>query len=381
MQISLLQRSLNQPVALVLILALIALTFGVPFGLGRANAAQLTSISDTLTDSRPSVATKHVIAFTTTNALTATQTIKIQLDPTTSAFVQAFSTASSTDITATGMTVVSNFASCSGTASEVYPTGNYNGGSDENLTLTVCTGDTVSAGAKVLTVGAATTLWTNPSSTASYVIRITTTATSADSGDLRVAIVDAVTVTASVDTSLTFTVAAKTSGTVNGETVSCEAAATATALPFGTLAPGTAKVLCQTLSVTTNATNGFAVTVVQNQNLLSASGADIDTFKDGASTAVPTAWTAPLGTLDTETTYGHYGITSEDDLNTDEFGTALYAGNIGTARSIFSHTGPADGSTANKGQTNVAVKAQVTALQESATDYTNRLTYVATPIF
>ncbi|MEK9152321.1 MAG: hypothetical protein AAB692_03050 [Patescibacteria group bacterium] len=202
-----------------------------------------------------------------------------------------------------------------------------------------------------------------------------------DSASLRIAIVDAVTVTASVDTSLTFTVAGKTSGTVNGEGTSCDAAATATALPFGTLTAGTPKVLCQTLSVTTNAGSGFTVTVVQNQNLLSANGADIDLFKDGAATAVPTAWTTPLGTLDTETTYGHYGITSEDDLNTDEFGTALYAGNLATSRAIFSHTGPADGSTANKGQTNVAIKAQITALQEAATDYTNRLMYVATPTF
>jgi hypothetical protein len=207
--------------------------------------------------------------------------------------------------------------------------------------------------------------------------------TSADDADLRIALIDAVTVTASVDTSLTFTVAGVASGqAVNGDAVTTSAGATATALPFGTLAPGTAKTLAQTLSVTTNATNGFAVTVIQNQNLVSASGADIDTFKDGASTATPTAWTTPLGTLDTEATYGHYGITSEDaDLNTDEFGTALYAGNLSTPRTVFSHTGPADGSTANKGQTRVAVKVQVTALQEAATDYNNRLIYVATPTF
>jgi hypothetical protein len=60
---------------------------------------------------------------------------------------------------------------------------------------------------------------------------------------------------------------------------------------------------------------------------------------------------------------------------------ALYAGNIGTARTVFSHTGPADGSTANKGQTRVAIKIQITALQEAATDYNNRLMYVATPTF
>lgn len=378
MEISLLQRSLNQPIALVLILALIALTFGVPFGIGRAHAAQLTTVSDLISDSRPSVVANHTITFTTPTGITAGQTLTVTFPAGFSMGSVAFG-----DVDLAINSVEQTLAAT--------PSGATWGAAVSGQVLTLTSGSgTASAGHVIVvkigtnasTGGAGVNQITNhATSNASYVISIG--GTMADAAALRIALIDAVTVSASVDTSLTFTVAGVASGqTVNGDAVTTSAGATATALPFGTLTPGTAYTLGQTLSVTTNAKNGFAVTVVQNQNLLSASGADIDTFIDGASTATPAAWQAPAATLGTETTYGHYGITSEDsDLNGDEFGTALYAGNIGTARTIFSHTGVSDGTTADKGQTRVAVKIRVSALQEAATDYTNRLTYVATPIF
>lgn len=362
-------------IAVILAVSMLFWLTGFPGLIGSVRAATLTSVKDTLSDSRPSVTSNHVINFTTTTAVTAGLTIKIQFDPTGDLF--NLTGVTSADITTTGMTLVTT---CAGATDEVTFTLDATA-PDENLLFTVCTGDTVGAGAKVVNV-TGTNKITNPATTGSYVIRIAGTQT--DTGDLRVAIIDAVNVTASVDTTLTFTIAGVASGQgVNGDTVLTSAGAAATALPFGTLVPGTAKTLGQTLSVTTNARNGFIVTVIQNQNLLSANGADIDLFKDGAATATPVAWTAPLGTLDTENTYGHYGVTSEDaDLNSDEFGTALYAGNFSAAaRTVFSHTGPADGSTANKGQTRVAIKIEINALQEAATDYTNRLTYVATPTF
>jgi hypothetical protein len=125
------------------------------------------------------------------------------------------------------------------------------------------------------------------------------------------------------------------------------------------------------------------VTVFQDQNLTSATGADIDQFIDGAGTATPAAWQAPANTLGSENTYGHFGITSEDSSLTagDEFGSALYAGNISTARQVFYHNGPADGSTAHQGRTRIGYKIQIGSLQEAGTDYSNTLTYVATPTF
>lgn len=139
----------------------------------------------------------------------------------------------------------------------------------------------------------------------------------------------------------------------------------------------------QALTVETNAANGFTVTVVQDQVLTSAAGGDIDNFIDGANTATPAAWQSPAGTLGSENTYGHFGITTEDASlsDGDSFGTALYAGNINTPREVFYHTSVADGSTADIGTTRVGYKIEIDSLQEAGTDYTMTLTYVATPIF
>jgi hypothetical protein len=68
---------------------------------------------------------------------------------------------------------------------------------------------------------------------------------------------------------------------------------TSTSLPFGTLAANVSKTLAQDLTVSTNARNGYVVTVEQDANLLSSTGADIDGFIDGAYTNTPAAWQAP----------------------------------------------------------------------------------------
>lgn len=366
--------STTKSLAIILIVSMIMWAFGLPTFIHMAQAASLTSVSDTLSESAPSTGSNHSIAFTTVTDVAATETIKIQFDPTADAF--DLGTLTNPDISATGMTVV---AACGGGSDEVTISIDSTA-PDENITLTVCSGDTVTAGAKTVTVS--NTKIVNPSSEGSYVISIGGTMT--DSADTRVAIVNNVTVTAAVDTTLTFVVSGVANGqTVNGDAVTTATTTTATTLPFETLSDGVAKTLAQDLSVTTNAANGFVVTVSADQALSSATGADIDTFIDGADTATPVAWQAPAGTLGTENTYGHMGITSEDsDLNSDEFGSALYAGDyVANAREVFSHTGPADGSTADQGATRVGFKAEIDALQEAGNDYTATLTYVATPTF
>jgi hypothetical protein len=76
-------------------------------------------------------------------------------------------------------------------------------------------------------------------------------------------------------------------------------------------------------------------------------------------------------------------VTSEDaDLNGDEFGTALYAGDFATtSRVVFSNNSISDGATPNIGSTRVGFKIEISALQEPGTDYTNQFTYVCTPLF
>jgi hypothetical protein len=149
--------------------------------------------------------------------------------------------------------------------------------------------------------------------------------------------------------------------------------------------------LAQDLQVTTNAGNGFVVTVEQDQNLLSATGADIDGFVDGAYTNTPTAWATPTNDVNDENTWGHWGLTSNDsnldsDLN-NAGGNRDFTSNDGyvaastTPVEVFAHTGPSDGAAVDIGTSTVGYKIEVTPLQEAANDYTTTLTYIATPTF
>lgn len=378
--------ALRRDLALAVILSLLFWAIGAPSLLKSAHAAQVTEFSDTLSDSNLGAAAKHTLSFTATDAIYGGKSIKISLDPVntspgTSAFTEQFSGATSSDFTLQGgATTYSIVASCT-SGDQATVVGNYNGGSDENATITLCSGATTIATSSAVTivVGAATPLWHNPSSTGSYVIRLA--GTSGDTGDTRVAVLQNVTVTASVDTTFTFTVAGlATSTTYNGITTT--GSSTATALPFGTLVPNVESTLGQALTVTTNARNGFAVTVQENQPLTSSTGATIDLFKDGATTTVPIVWAAPSNVLDQPNTYGHMGVSSDDsDEGAGEFTGSKYAGNIDTPRQIFSHSGPSDGTTQDEGLAHVMYSIEIGTLQEAGNDYTNTLTYVATPTY
>jgi hypothetical protein len=196
-----------------------------------------------------------------------------------------------------------------------------------------------------------------------------------------VAIVNNIDVRASVPSAMTFTVTGlATTTNINGdETTGSSSPAT---LAFGTLGIGTSSILGHGLAVETNSRYGYAVTVQEDQDLTNTNGSDIDTFRDGT-IAGPQTWANPTGTLDVENTYGHMGITTQDDSLSggDTFGNALYQGlSSTTASEVMYHTGPADGSTESKGYTRVGYRVEISALQEAG-DYQNTLTYIATPIF
>ena len=353
-----------------LIATTLAWSLGLPFIIGTAAASSLTNISDTLTSSAPAVATNHSLTWITPNGLSPAQTILVTLDPATSFFtIGALAVADF--VGETGLTVV---GACTAAASEATLTT-----TATTFTLTMCATDTVASSTTILLPITGSKI-TNPTTPGSYVIRVG--GTQQDSADTRVAIVNTVSMTAKVDTSFTFTITGlATSTDVNGTTT--EITTTATQIAFNTLTPGTKKTGAQRLNVTTNAANGFTVTVVQNQNLLSNTGADINLFKDESQVAVPTAWTQPVGTLGVATSYGHYGVTSEDATLTagDEFGVSLYAGNLNTPRQVFFHGAASNGIAANIGETDVGFQIEVGPLQEAANDYRNTLTYVATPTF
>ena len=219
-----------------------------------------------------------------------------------------------------------------------------------------------------------------------------------DRATLMVYIIDDVLMTATVDPILEFTIGgvlASQSKTVNG--VSCQLDTTSTSTPFGTLSITASTTICQKLNVTTNADDGYIVTVEEDQELTSDSGSNINSFDNSANgtgsstSALVHAWTSPNNTLDEYNTYGHMGLTSDDqdlasvgggDIDFYNSGnTPNYAGFNGTDTIIvMSHDGPSDGTTQNVGEAFVAYTAEIGSLQEAG-DYENTLTYIATPTF
>jgi len=345
-----------------------------------AQAANVTTLSNTLSDSAPGNVSDHTIFFVTPTGVPNSETITVDFSD------GPFATGSVdfTDIDVQeGETDLTVAADCTGA------TGDTVGASFATnvLTITFC-----SAGTASLAAGASTTIeiglnadggdaqLTNPTAD-SYQIPVT--AGAADSGETRVVILDSVTVTATVDTIFTFEV----SGVGNGVTIGANTTGTSTtptAIAFGELVADTATSAAQNLEVSTNAANGFVVTVETNQQLTSSNGAVIDGYRDGAFDATPDVWFAPGATPGQANEAGHWGLTSNDTSLTggDTYSNATeFVSASTTPVEVFRHTGPTDGSTTGEGTAQVLYKIEITALQEAADDYTATLTYVATPVF
>ena len=330
-----------------------------------AQAANLTDISDTLSTSEPSVTSAHTIAFTipTGSSLGTGDAITIDFGGN----FTGVNTVVGGDVTLTvngGAATFSGFAAGANTIS--------------------FTSDTAATAGQEVTVAIADGKITNPATIQSYEI-IVDTGTGGDQGRTRVAIVNTVLVTAVVPTVFDFTITGIATGTVvNGETTT--GSTTATAIDFAELVADTPEVLAQRLNVTTNARNGFVVTVEADGDLKSSTGAIIDSFSDGTWINTPSNWAAPGDALLDETTWGHWGLTSSDaDLNGNEFnvgaGGDSFIAATTSPRVIFSHASSSDGIANNSGSTSVAYKIEITPLQEAADDYNTTLTYIATPTF
>lgn len=373
-------------IALATIVALLAWTLGLPAMIHNANAATLEYFSDTISDSDINVDAVHTITFTTVNAMTSEQGFRIYFDEDGSNF-------DFTDVTA-GDLVSAN-------SSGFTPVEACTGGLSDEIELSVganfiegqiCTGDTVPAGEITIVLDGANRI-ANPGVVGSYVISLQGHGTTPilDSGDTRVAIIDDVTVTADVDTIFEFTIVGVDEDiTVNDDATVTSGSTTATAIPFGTIAPETALLLAQELRVNTNALNGFSVSVFADQTLTSGNGATIDAFIEAGYTSSSTQWVGPTDILGDTDTYGHWGLTSDDDVvssttpNLWGTGEALYVGNfIQNPVEVFYHNLPvtyAQGGV-GVGHTKVAYKVEIGYLQEAAKDYTATLTYIATPVF
>lgn len=378
--------------ATTLVVATLSWALGLPFLFNTASASQLTFVSATASSSAPLASGNYIIKFTNVTQIGngaggTASTTRITFDPYGSAFDLSSVVAGDVFISRNGggLTQQPNGGACAG-ANDVY----VSGVAATYIEFSTCAAinSTIAAG-QPITVRIENNHVVNPAvAPASYVVRIG--GTMADAADARVAIINAVTMTAVVDTSLTFTIAGVASSSpVNGDTTSTSTTNNAAQIGFGIIQVGTSSIAAQDITVGTNALHGFSVTITENQDLTSANGANINAFSNGNPApggvlAAPAAWGAgPTGTLGVTNTYGHMGITTEDsNLPGDDYGTSLYAGLTATStRTVLYHDGPADSTTDNIGKTRVGFRVQVSALQEAAVDYTNVITYVCTPIF
>jgi hypothetical protein len=376
-----------QAVAMTVGLAVFLWSTGLPALFHMAEAASITNASDTLTNSAPSSVSNHTFVFTLPNGALASSTIELTFDANFTTIggniieddvdVDVNGTASSTaavnaagtfGVSITGNVIRLTTATDAGLASST------------ELTVRIGTNATDS--------GTGVNQITNPSATSSYPIDIDGGASASpiqDSGQVRVAIIEEVTVSASVNTTLEFSVSGVDAGsTVNSSPTTTVATTTATTLPFGTLTQDQSETLAHDLAVTTNATNGYSVTVSLSGALQSSTGAIIDSFIDGADTSVPAAWTSPSANIADDKTFGHWGITSDDASaqRASEFGADQWAGiATSTPTIVMGHTGPADGSTAGIGTARIGYQIEISPLQEAGDDYNTTLRYIATPTF
>lgn len=367
--------TLLQAITAVVTLAIILWFVGVP-SFRIAEAANVISFSNTLSDSEPGVVSNHTLTFVTPTGLAAGETISINFG--TGVFSDIGSlVAADLDLNVNGVEESLIDGAASGADWNVTASGDVIDIESGTDTIGANATVTIQIGTNATTGGAGTNQITNPA-IGSY--EITLTVGAGDTGATRVAIVDVVTVTASVETIFNFTVLGVDAGlTVNGDTTS--GTTTPTTIPFGVLEADTAETAAQDLEVSTNAANGFVVTVQADQQLTSATGADIDGFIDGAYTTTPTLWTNPTIALGSENTYGHWGITTDDATMPTVFGSQEYVSASTTPVEIFRHDGPTNATSQGVGTTRVGYTVEITALQEAGDDYTATLTYVATPVF
>lgn len=345
-------KKLNKIIVAIVIFSMMAVYGSVP----SAKASSLTSAKDTLSTSAPSVLANHTITFGTNVVIPDEGTIVVTLD------------ADFGDITGASAVV------CPNNASSTLAT------TTTSVTCTYSDGGLATSSSNTLTIS---NVQNSIVGSQSVDIETKDGATVLESANLLVAIIDTVTMSASVPATLTFAITGTSTGAIiNG--IAVTATSTATSTPFGTLVVGAISSVSQALSVITNADGGYVVTVQQNQELTNAAGANINSFNNaanGTGSTTPVAWANPTGILDTDNTYGHMGLSSDDsDLGTDFTGSKLAGLNGAAAMTIMSHNGPADGTTQDMGKASVVYSTKITALQEAG-DYTNTLTYICTPTY
>ena len=289
--------------------------------LGTATSSlQVGSRSDILSNSQPSATSNHTVAFTLNNSL-VTQSSSVT-NTLTLTFPSGFSLANVTcgDVdVATATQFLLNVSgdgaqtNCPNTATSW---GMLIDSTNRIITLTtpsstnqyvyVATGTqmTIKIGSNATSQNQGAHWITNPSTGGTYTVSVG--GSFGGSGNVLISINSGVTVAATVAESLAFTASSVNAANCtadDGATVNT-VTSTATSVPFGTISPNTFYQGCQDLIVSTNAGNGYSLTVQESHAMMTADGRFTipDTTCDAGDCSVATAttWVTP-----TKNGFGH----------------------------------------------------------------------------
>jgi hypothetical protein len=315
------------------------------------------SVKDVLSDSRPSVVAIHDIFLTESGstALTSGNTVTVN-------FPASFTGVSSllfSDIAlfkdgSNTKTVQSG--ACGSTDTVRFTV------SSQTITFTACNSYTASAAGSIIEMKIGGTNKITSADGTANPYTITLAGTYGDSSQtLLVVLLAGVTVSATIAQSLTFTVAAVTSGacqTTGGTTVT----STATTVPYASVNTNAFYDICQALTVATNAAGGYSTTIQTTGTFTNGT----NTIAKGACDSACTDTTAAAwGTA----TNNGYGYCMKDTTNTaantadgtawtgshqcgggsQEFKTVPNAGAAQTAQAIMKATAGTAGDTSNAG--------------------------------
>ncbi|MBU0648174.1 hypothetical protein KJ855_03260 [Patescibacteria group bacterium] len=351
-----------------------------------AQAANLTGLKDTLSTSEPNVVADHTFDFTVTTAIPVSGEIDVTLPAGFDLSSLVFGDVD-IELNSVDQTVV---AGAGPGAAEVGFVLSGQGmqfhfGSAVSLgagqTVKIQVGDTAAGGPGNNQI-------TNHAAAGIYTITLATynaVDASLDTGDLKISLQDTITVSATVQSSLTFAIAGISNAGNNcpnaDATGTTDITTTSTTIPFGTMTVDDSKIGCQELTVSTNATNGYIVTVEQNNDLTSAGTDTIDEF-DGAdgntdTYTTPEVWVQPKDATPTTHT-GYFGFTSDDaTANSGNYASYKYAGyqDDNSPYEVAKETGPVSSEVDV-----VSYQLEVAQLQEAGV-YTNTLMYICTATF
>ena len=392
-------------VTLSIVLLFTLLSMGLVFYqfLRNANAGNLSGTKDVLSNSAPGATSTHTITFVTATAVTGTvdKTITVNFGTITNFTIPAGATSTDVDLEKgdTGNCTTATFtqiglaqATTTDRWGAVFATSSTNlltltypaNAGTSSIAAGVCV--RIKVGGNATSQATGTNNLTNPSKVLGIgtgdVYTISIGGSFGDSGNALVAVVEGVTVSATVAESLTFNISGVSSGSCTsgkGGSGFTATSTTSSTIPFGVISTGFSQA-CQSLYVATNAFNGYNLTAQTNQSLSSGSSTIPDTTCDSGActTATAAAWV-------TDTNEG-FGYSCDPD--TTAFATNRCQPTF-TSSTVFrpfsSSTAVVVASSTNilsaLGSTNRILYRITVDAAQAAGNYSNVITWIATPSY